>query len=1042
MYQPVPDKPDFPSIERRALELWEDTRAFETLRRKLADSPKYFSFIDGPITANNPMGVHHSWGRTYKDLYQRYKAMTGHNQRWQNGFDCQGLWVEVEVERELGFKTKRDIEQFGIADFVQHCKNRVMKFARVIAEQSIRLGQWMDWSDSYFTMSDENNFTIWRVIKTCHDRGWLYRGHDVMPWCPRCGTGISHMEIETEGYSEVTHTSLYVKLPLLDRPGAGESLLVWTTTPWTLSSNVAAAVHPELTYAKARRGDEVVYVAEALVKSVLGSDWEVVQHVRGAEMVDWRYRGPFDDLPAARGIEHRVIPWTEVSQEEGTGIVHIAPGCGEEDYLLGKEFGLPQIAPLDENGIYMDGFDWLTGQYVGDVAQSITEDLRRKGVLFRAQPYRHRYPHCWRCSTELVFRLVDEWYIGMDELREQVMDVTRQIRWIPDFGLERELDWLRNMHDWMISKKRYWGLALPIWFCEACQRFEVIGGRDELRERAIEGWEQFEGHSPHRPWIDAIKIACGQCGKPISRIPDVGNPWLDAGIVPFSTLHYANDPEWWSRWFPADFITESFPGQYRNWFYSLLVMSTVLERKPPFRTVLGHGTVRAEDGKPMHKSAGNSIDFNDAAERAGADVMRWIFAVQNPAANVNFGWKTAEETKRRLLKLWDSYRFFVMYAAAEQWAPGDEAPAVVERSELDRWLLSRLNTLVETVRTRLDDFDAMSASRAIEDFFEDLSNWYIRRSRPRFWAPGGTADPAAMATLHDALVTLTALLAPFLPFLAEEFFQNLVRGVDLEAPESVHHLPYPEVDEGLRDAALERTMELTRIVAGLGNAVRKNAGVTGRQPLPLLRVAGGSTFRELPEWASALLRDELNVKRVEYAEQLSEAVKQRAEGNPKLLGPKYGKDYPRIRAALQSGDFLVVDGRVQVGEVVLEPDEVILSLEPAPGYAAAADRGVLVVLDTTLSPELITEGRARAAVRLIQDARKRAGFDVSDRIQVRYAAADGVSVAFEQHAAYIQRETLATHLEPGLDGVEGWHQAEDEIDGQTVTVAVRREQTE
>jgi isoleucyl-tRNA synthetase len=1037
MYQPVPDKPDFPALERRVLDFWQDTRAFETLRQKVAGSNKRFSFIDGPITANNPMAVHHAWGRTYKDLYQRYKAMCGHDQRWQNGFDCQGLWVEVEVEKELGFSTKRDIEQFGIAEFVQRCKDRVLKYARIISEQSIRLGQWMDWTDSYFTMSDENNYTIWRVIKTCHERGWLYRGHDVMPWCPRCGTGISHMEIETEGYSEVSHTSLYVRLPLVGRPN--ESLLVWTTTPWTLTSNVAAAVHPDLVYARAVKDGQSVYVAEPLVKKVLGEGWEVEQHLRGAEMLEWRYQGPFDELPAVHGVEHRVIPWTEVSQDEGTGIVHIAPGCGEEDFLLGHEFNLKAIAPLDESGVYVEGFDWLSGKPVGEVARPIADNLRQKGLLFRSEQYRHRYPHCWRCGTELVFRLVDEWYISMNELRHMVMEVTRQIRWIPDFGLERELDWLRNMRDWMISKKRYWGLALPIWFCSECDRFEVIGGQDELRERAIQGLDQFEGHSPHRPWIDAVKIACSQCGRAVSRIPDVGNPWLDAGIVPFSTMHYRTNPDYWRSWFPGDFITESFPGQYRNWFYSLLVMSTVLENRPPFRTVLGHGTVRGEDGRPMHKSLGNAIDFNDAAERAGADVMRWIFCLQNPAANVNFGWKTADETRRRLLKLWDSYKFFVLYAAAEQWRPDASAPPVAERSELDRWLLSRLNTLVQTVRDRLDDFDAMSASRSIEDFFDDLSNWYIRRSRSRFWAPGSKADPAAMATLHDALVTLTGLLAPFLPFLTEQIYQNLVRGVDPAAPTSVHHTAYPSVDASLRDTALERHMDLTRLVASLGHAARKGAGVRLQQPLPAVRVAGGSTFGELPEWASAVLRDELNVKSVDYARELSEAVRQRAEANPKILGPKYGKDYPRIRSALQAGDFSVEDGRVRVGDWLLEPEEVTLSLEPAPGYAAAADRGVLVVLDTSLSPELVTEGRARAAVRLIQDARKQAGFDVSDRINVRYSAADGVADAFEQHAAYISRETLATRLEPGLEAVDGWHTAQDEIDGHPVVVAVRRE---
>jgi isoleucyl-tRNA synthetase len=1037
MYQPVPDKPDFPTLERRALQLWEDTDAFETLRQQLASSEKRFSFIDGPITANNPMGVHHAWNRAYKDLYQRYKAMNGFNQRWQNGFDCQGLWVEVEVEKELGFSTKRDIEQYGIAEFVQRCKNRVLKFARVITEQSIRLGMWMDWSDSYFTMSDENNYTIWRVIKTCNERGWLYRGHDVMPWCPRCGTGISHMEIETEGYRDVAHTSLYVRLPLLDRPN--ESLLVWTTTPWTLTSNVAAAVHPDLTYARAVKDGQSIWLAEPLVKKVLGDAWQIEQQLRGGDLLNWRYAGPFDELAAAQNTEHRVIPWTDVSQDEGTGIVHIAPGCGEEDFLLGREYGLRTIAPLDENGVYVDGFDWLTGKYVSDVAKPIADNLRQKGLLLRSEQYHHRYPHCWRCGTELVFRLVDEWYIRMDELRHMLMDVARQIRWIPDFGLERELDWLRNMRDWMISKKRYWGLALPIWFCEECDRFEVIGGADELRQRAVAGFEEFEGHSPHRPFIDAVKIACSQCGKPIDRIKDVGNPWLDAGIVPFSTMHYRTNPEAWKTWFPGDFITESFPGQYRNWFYSLLVMSTVLENRPPFNTVLGFATVRDEHGRPMHKSLGNSIDFLQAADQSGADVMRWIFAVQNPAANLNFGWRVADDTKRRLRKLWDSYRFFTLYASAEDWTPSSAAPPVAERSELDRWLLSRLNTLVQTVRNALDDYDQMVAARAIEEFFDGLSNWYIRLSRQRFWAPGGKADPAAMATLHDALVTLVKLLAPFLPFLSEELYQNLVRSVDPEAPASVHLCAYPTVDASLRDAELERVMELTRLIASLGNAARKAASIRGQQPLEAVRVSGGSTFSSLPEWASALIREELNVKRVEYAQELSEAVRQRAEGNPKLLGPKYGRAYAQIRSALQSGAFSVLaDGRVRVDTYTLEPEEVVLSLEPAPGYAAQADRGVLVVLDTSLTPELVTEGRARAAVRLIQDARKQAGFDVSDRINVRYTAADGAAEAFLRHAAYISRETLAVGLESGLEGVDGWHTAEDEIDGLPVKVAVKR----
>ena len=757
--------------------------------------------------------------------------------------------------------------------------------------------------------------------------------------------------------------------------------------------------------------------------------------MRGAELLDLHYTGPFDELPAQRGVVHRVIPWTEVSQEEGTGIVHIAPGCGEEDFALGKEFGLPAIAPIDESGVFVGGFDWLVGLTTEEAARPIADNLREKGLLFRAEPYRHRYPHCWRCGTQLVFRLVDEWFISMNELREPLMDITRQIRWIPDFGLERELDWLRNMHDWMISKKRYWGLALPTWECADCQRFEVVGSREELRERAVEGWEAFEGHSPHRPWIDAIKLACSQCGRPISRVADVGNPWLDAGIVAYSTLGYRANHAYWEKWFPADFITESFPGQYRNWFYAMLVMSTVLENRPPFRTVLGHGTIRDEQGRPMHKSLGNSIAFDEAAERAGADVLRWIFSQHNPAANLNFGWKTADETKRRLLKLWDSYYFFVLYARPEGWRPGDGADA--PRSQLDRWLQARLQALIRTVCGRLDDVDAMAASRAIEDFFDELSNWYIRRSRARFWSPGGRADPAALATLHEALVTLARLLAPFMPFLAEELYQNLVRSIDAAAPTSVHHTDYPAPDPALEDPELVEQVEWTRLVASLGNAARKSAGIRVRQPLPAVRVAGGSTFDQLPSWAVPLIKDELNVKYVEFARELSEAVRRRVEPNVKVLAPKYRSQYPAIRDALRAGQFTVLaDGRVEVAGVTLDADEAAVSLEPAPGYAAAADRGVLVVLDTTLTPELVAQGNAREIVRLIQDARKRAGFDVSDRIEVRYQA-DGLAEVFKQHAKYICRETLATGLDE-LGDADGWYRAEDQIDGVPVVVAVRR----
>ncbi len=547
MFKPVDTKFNVPMLEQQVLDFWTTNEIESKYLNKNAQSRTRFSFIDGPITANGRMGVHHAWGRTYKDLWQRYHTMLGHRQRYQNGFDCQGLWVEVTVERQLGFKSKRDIESYGVERFIRKCRESVYENADTITRQSKRLGYFMDWDHSYYTLSDDNNYTIWHFLKTCHEQGWLYKGRDVMPWCVRCGTALSEHEISTSEYEELTHTSVYVKFPLIDRPG--ESLLVWTTTPWTLTSNVAAAVNPNkdpetgepVVYVRARQGDEVFYAAKSALPSIKGG-FDVEAELSGSDMLGWRYRGPFDELPVQEGIEHRVIPWDDVSATEGTGIVHIAPGAGKEDFGLGKLMELSTIAPLDENGIYAPGFGWLTGRNVLDVAPDVVEDLSGKGILYRAHEYKHRYPTCWRCHTQLVFRLVDEWFISMAELRPRMMRATEQIRWIPPWGMEREQDWLRNMSDWMISKKRFWGLALPIFEC-SCGSYEVIGGKEELFARAVEGLDQLE--SPHRPWLDKVRIRCSSCGNLVERIKDVGNVWLDAGSVPFSTLEYTKDRDYW-----------------------------------------------------------------------------------------------------------------------------------------------------------------------------------------------------------------------------------------------------------------------------------------------------------------------------------------------------------------------------------------------------------------------------------------------------------------------------------------------------------------
>ena len=813
-FRAVASLPDFPAQEHEILAQWRERGTFARLRAQNAGGPTW-SFLDGPITANNPMGVHHAWGRAYKDLYQRYHAMLGQDQRWQNGFDCQGLWVEVNVERDLGFTSKRDIEAFGIAEFVSLCKQRVLTYAARQTEQSIRLGMWMDWNDadelrrlrdllaadpaavvtiegpdgpvtdtvemivgrlgmpdvggSYFTFSNENNDLIWGFLATCHERGWLYKGHDTMPWCARCGTGISQHEM-TEGYQDREDPSLTIRLPLLDRPG--ESLLVWTTTPWTLTSNVAAAVGEAITYVRIRQGDDTFWLGKGTLKTAVVGPFEVLEERPGHDLVGWRYAGPFDDLPAVRRAfgawrdddgsgpyEHRVVAWDEVGEDEGTGIVHVAPGCGAEDFQLGKRLGLPVVAPLDESGIFIEGFDSLSGRDVRDVTEPIVERLKHHDGFYRLESITHRYPHCWRCGTPLVFRLVDEWFISMGEvydqprdaltpaqvdasLRYQIMEVVDRIRWIPSFGYERELDWLLNMHDWMISKKRYWGLALPIYDCAACGTVSVIGGREELQRRAVEGWEAFDGHTAHRPFVDVVRIACSGCGSPVARIKDVGNPWLDAGIVPFSTLHFREDPDYWARWFPADFITESFPGQFRNWFYSMLAMSTVMRREEPFRTIFGYALIFGEDGRPMHKSWGNAIEFDEAADRMGVDVMRWMFARARPEDNILFGWHTADEARRELIVLWNVYSFFVTYARSAGWSPADAGPPVVERHVLDRWILSRTAAMAATVGSYLDDYDACGAARTLSTFVDDLSTWYLRLSRRRFSRTSGTTERA------------------------------------------------------------------------------------------------------------------------------------------------------------------------------------------------------------------------------------------------------------------------------------------------------------
>ncbi|MCA9250725.1 MAG: class I tRNA ligase family protein [Phycisphaerales bacterium] len=1124
-FEKVETKVDFAAQERQTLAFWDEIQAFNKLREKNAGKPRW-SFLDGPITANNPMGVHHAWGRTYKDVFCRYFAATGHELRYQNGFDCQGLWVEVEVEREFDIKTKTDIEKLGLDKFTQACKDRVHKYAAIQSEQSKRLGYWMDWDNSYFTMAPENNYTIWSFLKKCHEGGFIYKGTDVMPWSGRAGCAYSHMEI-AEGRRLVTHTSVFVRFPIRDRKD--EYLLVWTTTPWTLTSNTGCAVNGDLDYVKlqAKRDGAIYYFAEEnlqfqrLAKEYKegfgGKPWpkdtpklktlhqifqekggyEVLGKIKGSELVGLTYDGPFDELPAQQkrggfahpqelipqdqrdwpsGAEgHRVFDPGKTSKGEayvvageGTGIVHSAPGCGDVDNAWGKTQKIVAIAPLDAEGRFTEGFGPFTGKRATDreTVDAILESLREKELLVAHEEYPHIYPHCWRTGDELVFRLVDEWYISMD-WRDEIKKVASQVNWLPASmrGLERELDWLTTMRDWMISKKRYWGLALPIWECPECGHFDVIGGYEELKERAVSGWEEFEGHTPHRPYVDAVKIACDKCQcQNMARIPDVGNPWLDAGIVAYSTTKYNTDREYWDKWIPADLITECFPGQFRNWFYAILAMSAMMEMgkekpRPPFKNLLGHALVLNEERQAMHKSDGTAIWFEEAAEQLGVDTMRWMYASQTPTSDLAFGTRhpdepititgddgielsktvggdqicrvtstPADETRRRvLLPLWNTYAFFCNYARLDEFDVDAALVPYADRPDIDRWILSDLQLLIRDARASFEAFDLQPVCGAVERFIENLSTWYIRRNRRRFWRgpeAGDTDKLAAYQTLYEVLVTLNKVIAPILPFITEQIHQNLVAKQSPSEPLSVHLCDYPEPNETLIDNALSDKMAALLRIVSLARSARASSKLKVRQPLAGVLVKPANDIeREAVEHAEfrGHILEELNVKNVEARASVDELISRNVEVNKKTAGKKFGKDLPGIIKAIGDMDgqaisgSLAKSGTVEVsvggGVFTLDTSDVIVAHDAGDDWSVAVDGETVILIDRRLSTELIQEGLARDLVRNIQNLRKDSGLNIEDRIALSIVTEDkelqAAVSAFEQ---YIKDETLAVEL--------------------------------
>src|SRR3954453_7784674 len=885
VFEPLPPVPDHPRLEEEILQWWEDESVFDRLREQNRGNPKW-SFIDGPVTANKKLAVHTAWGRTLKDVFQRYKALRGFDQRFQNGFDCQGIWIEVGVEHELGLNSKREIEEYGLENFARKSRDVLLRSSEALTRGSKRLGQWMDWGNDYFTFSDTNIEYIWKFLKIVHERGWLYMGHRATEWCPRCGTSLSQHELTQSGvYQDRADPSLSVRFPLLDRPG--QSVVVWTTTPWTLPANVAAAVNPEAEYGRRENGEWVA--VERFPDDVF------VERARGADLVGLRYRGPFDDLKPGSEVEHRVIPWDDVTMDQGTGVVHIAPGAGGEDFELSKVHDLPVLTPVDESGRFYDDYGWLHGVSTTESADQIIGVLGEKGILVESGLYTHAYPHCWRCDTPLIFRLSDDWFISVDEIRPKLLEENAKVRWVPEYMGKRMDDWLRNMGDWNISRRRYYGLPLPFYPC-TCGHLNVVGSKRELGERATEGFEQLE--ELRRPWVDRAPIRCEACGEVVQRIPDVGDVWLDAGIVPFSTLGWENgehvpggfgtgaardlttadlpDHAYWEKWFPADWVSEM-REQIRLWFYSQFFMSVVLVGRAPFRRVLGYEKMLDEAGREMHASWGNTIPAEEAFSRMGADVMRWQYCAQPPNQNLLFGFGPAEQIKRELLTLWNSISFFVAYANIDGFRPSfDDLEPSGDLKPLDRWLIERTRAFVHDAEAGYEAYMTVDVMRAYTEYVDDLSNWYIRRSRRRFW----DGEHEALSTLWYALVQTLRVMAPIMPFITDHLWRNLVP----DGPESVHLAPWPEVDEPDRDLLAE-IADVRRVVA-LAHQARATSGLKLRQPLRRLIVEGANgSSRHAEEIA-----DEVRVKNVAFDTVEAEL---RVKPNLPVLGPRLGKELRR-----------------------------------------------------------------------------------------------------------------------------------------------------
>lgn len=1024
-YRQVPAQVDLPALEHAVLDFWRENKIFARSLEQSAGRPEWI-YYEGPPTANGMPGAHHIEARVFKDVFPRFRTMRGYHVERKAGWDCHGLPVELAVEKELGFSGKQDIEAYGIAEFNDKCRESVGRHIDAFAELTKRMGFWTDLDGAYWTMNPEYIESVWWSLKEIFNKGLLVQDHRVAPWCPRCGTGLSDHEL-AQGYETVVDPSVFVRFPLTSGPLAGEAaLLVWTTTPWTLVSNTAVAAHPEVRYVVATNGEEKLVVAEPLLEKALGEGWTATgQAFAGAEMERWTYQRPFS-LVNFESDAHFVVNADYVTTEDGTGLVHQAPAFGEDDLLTCRAYGLPVVNPVRPDGTFEEGLELVGGQFFKKADEALTADLDARGLLFRHVPYEHSYPHCWRCHTALLYYAQPSWYIRTTAIKDALLRENERTNWFPDSVKHgRYGDWLNNNIDWALSRNRYWGTPLPIWRCQE-NHLTVVGSRAELSE--LTGADQ-SGLDPHRPFIDEITFTCTAegCELEATRVPEVIDAWYDSGSMPFAQWGYPyRNKEIFEKRYPAQFISEAID-QTRGWFYTLMAVGTLVFDKSSYENVVCLGHILAEDGRKMSKHLGNILEPIPLMDQHGADAVRWFMAAGgSPWAARRVGHGTIQEVVRKtLLTYWNTVAFQALYARTSGWAPSAADPAPADRPLLDRWLLSELGVLTDQVTQALEAFDTQRAGKLLSGFVDDLSNWYVRRSRRRFWQ----GDAAALRTLHDVIETVTRLMAPLVPFITERVWQDLIVPVVPDAPESVHLASWPEVAEGQVDPALSTHMTLVRRLVELGRATRAESGVKTRQPLSRALVAA-SGFESLSAELRTQIEEELNVSSLASLSEVGGSlVDTTAKANFRALGRRFGKgtqpvakaiaeaDAAALSVALREGTAsVVVDGET----VALSPDEVIITETPREGWSVASDSGATVALDLEITPELRRAGLARDAIRLIQEARKNSGLDVADRIALRWSTADEeVRTALTDHAALIADEVLATDFASG-DGDSGY----------------------